>query len=567
MSWTTSLFLATLVFFVALANADLRRNVTEAAIDEKIPTDQWAVKLLPTADPDEVARRHGFINRGHLFGNYYRFEKSSIYSRDVHPPLKRSSEVLWDKNQLARQRYVRNSVSDPLYNSQWHLHNTPAADINVEPVWALGITGQGVTIGIVDDGLQHSHPDIQPQYCAECSIDINHNDMDPEPTSYYDDHGTESAGVAAAAANNGICGSGAAYGAKLAGIQLISAATTDSQEAQAMSYKGQLIDVYSCSWGPNDDGRRLDGPGELTMQSLENGVTTGRQGKGSIYMWAGGNGRGSGDNCNYDGYANNRFTTPVGAIGSDGHQAYYSESCAALFVCTASSDGSKQISTVTLKGRGSGGSDCTGSFGGTSSASPLGAGVVALMLQANPNLSWRDVRHILAKHSDKTSANDPDWTALNQNGISHSHKYGFGKMNALSYVQAAQNWTSVPEEQFVTTDVLEGHGIQDLGVELFQVEITEGLSFIEHIDIYVDIQRYSNRGTLQISLISPSGVISKLQEQHRDSGKDIVWRFGSVRHWGEELTVGSVWTLKIADAVTDTIVSKLNFWRLDFFGY
>ena len=90
--------------------------------------------------------------------------------------------------------------------------------------------------------------------------------------------------------------------------------TTDAQEAQGLSYKNDLNQIYSNSWGPNDDGRRLEKPGRLTLSAMLDSVTNGRDGKGSIYVWAGGNGKSAGDNCNYDGYANSRFTIAIGAV-------------------------------------------------------------------------------------------------------------------------------------------------------------------------------------------------------------------------------------------------------------
>jgi hypothetical protein len=84
---------------------------------------------------------------------------------------------------------------------------------------------------------------------------------------------------------------------KISGIRLIAKATSDSIEAAGLTYKTDLNDIYSSSWGPYDDGRRLEGPGYFLMAAFKAGVTTGRGGKGSIYMWAAGNGRSAMDNC------------------------------------------------------------------------------------------------------------------------------------------------------------------------------------------------------------------------------------------------------------------------------
>ena len=116
----------------------------------------------------------------------------------------------------------------------------------------------------------------------------------------------------------------------MVGLRLIAGVVDDATEAIAMNYKYQDIDIYSCSWGPTDDGVRLEKPGRLLSLALENGVVNGRDGKGSVFVWAAGNGGSKGDNCNYDGYANNPFTISIGAIDSNGESPYYSEKCAAL---------------------------------------------------------------------------------------------------------------------------------------------------------------------------------------------------------------------------------------------
>ena len=224
---------------------------------------------------------------------------------------------------------------DPLWGHQWYMHGIPGISLEPGTVWARGTNGHGVRIGIVDDGLDWRHPDFAGHYLAESSYDINDNDNDPTP-GIYDDHGTAAAGVAAAA-NNSFCISGnylsnlllfqqplpptgVAPGAGVAGIRLLARDVTDADEARALAYGN--LDIYSCSWGPADDGQRLEGPGPLLTDTLEAGANQGRGGLGSIFVWASGNGRGSGDSCNYDGYANGRYTVPIGAMNAVGKQAW-----------------------------------------------------------------------------------------------------------------------------------------------------------------------------------------------------------------------------------------------------
>jgi subtilisin family serine protease len=127
-------------------------------------------------------------------------------------------------------------------------------DINVLPVWKRGIIGTGVTIAILDDGVEYTHPDFnQSHYSAESSYDFTLNRRLAVPVLDTDTHGTRCAGEIVAQPNNGVCGVGVAYGSRIAAIRLIPGTASDILEARALSYKIQINDIYSSSWGPMDD--------------------------------------------------------------------------------------------------------------------------------------------------------------------------------------------------------------------------------------------------------------------------------------------------------------------------
>ena len=297
-------------------------------------TDVWAVKLQSASmDVEQLADEHGFDvheQARNLDKTFFLKEKESR-RRGVFPDLSDSEHVEWAEQQVFRKRYVRASsfFDDPQFESQWHL-NDEARDMNILPLWKSGKMGAGCQVAIVDDGLQHSNPDLKAHYNAEGSYDINYGDSDPDPDRSADTHGTSAAGCAAANGNNGVCGVGSAPSASLAGIRLISKSATDSQEAQALTYEYNLNDVYSNSWGPTDDGKTLEGPGRVLSSSFLDAIEHGRNGKGTVYVWAGGNGRANGDNGNMDGYNNRPYTISIGAYGYDMKVAYYSEDCACL---------------------------------------------------------------------------------------------------------------------------------------------------------------------------------------------------------------------------------------------
>ncbi|KAF1741174.1 hypothetical protein MXB_2150, partial [Myxobolus squamalis] len=200
--------------------------------------------------------------------------------------------------------------NDIKFKDQWYLHNTgqtggPAGiDINVLPVWRSGITGRGVVISIIDDGVDYTHPDLRKNYDPRASYDFEKKifDSTPNEKNWVNAHGTRCAGEIAAQANNKICGVGVAYNSRIGGIKLLSINMNDSYEAYALSFQNNYIDIYSNSWGPKDDGKSYGKPGELSTEALKKGITHGRNGKGCIYVWATGNGGLMDDDCNCDGY-------------------------------------------------------------------------------------------------------------------------------------------------------------------------------------------------------------------------------------------------------------------------
>ena len=199
---------------------------------------------------------------------------------------------------------------------------------------------------MVDDGLQWNHTDIQPHYSSAHSYDWCNDDGDPTPSG-FNGHGTSVAGVAGAVGNNSIYVTGAAFGATIAGSTLIACGLDDSLESNALGYHNDDVDIYTNSWGPYDDGVRLEGPGPLTVATIENSAYNGRSGLGNIYTWAAGNGLTANDNSNYDGYANNRYTIAVTAITHMGQQSWYAEPGANILVASHS-DGDGEGITLSL---------------------------------------------------------------------------------------------------------------------------------------------------------------------------------------------------------------------------
>ena len=342
-------------------------------------------------------------------------------------------------------------TNDPFLERQWHLVNygqevgnpnfgfefgTVDEDINIEKAWD-SYTGSGVIIAIVDSGVQLDHPDLMDNLREDLGLDLVDGGV-VAPAS-FDNHGTAVAGLAAGVGNNGIGIAGVAYNAEIAPIRLFnespvgSSAPTDLMVAQALLHQFQVIDVYNHSWGfdpvLNDQGvaenpRAIIDFGPLATLALRNSVFFGRGGLGSIHVFAAGNEAGIRDSGNNSGQVNSRYTIAVGGVIHDGTEAGVSEGGAAVLVVAPTGSNPETIirddelgSGITTTDR-SGDlgyneaaisqgleidadylqdTDYTSRFNGTSASAPIVSGVIALMLEANPNLTYRDVQHILVR--------------------------------------------------------------------------------------------------------------------------------------------------------------------------
>ncbi|KAM9318411.1 proprotein convertase subtilisin/kexin type 7 isoform 2-T3 [Pholidichthys leucotaenia] len=491
--------------------------------------------------------------------------------------------VLWHSQERVLSRSKRSvAFNDPNYPKQWHLHNDVGRgmDINVTGVWEHNITGQGVTVVVVDDGVEHTHQDIQPNYSPEGSYDLNSNDPDPmpHPDVHSDNHhGTRCAGEIAAVPNNSFCAVGVAYGSKVAGIRVLDGPLTDSLEAIAFNKHYQVNDIYSCSWGPDDDGHTVDGPHPLGKAALQHGVIAGRRGFGSIFIVASGNGGQYNDNCNYDGYANSIYTITIGAVDEQGKMPFYAEECASMLAVTFSSGRGSLRSIVTSDWSMQRGTGCTEGHTGTSAAAPLAAGMVALMLQVRPCLSWRDIQHIIAFTATKCD-NSADWRK-NGAGFHHSHQHGFGLLNAWRLVNAAKVWESVPFLVSYQTAVMKEEvnilTYPDELVRTWEVSAADlrqsGMETLEHVAVTVTMT-HPCRGNVEIVLMCPSGMTSVIGARRaidRDAGGYQDWTFSTVRCWGEKAK--GLYTLKISDhkepmSEQCAPLGVLKQWKLTLYG-
>merc|ERR1712165_325148 len=391
----------------------------------------------------------------------------------------------------------------------WYLNRRGHQDMNVQGAWDLGISGQGVVVTILDDGIEKDHPDLIQNYDPLASTDINDNDSDPQPRYDFLDsnrHGTRCAGQVAASSNNSMCAVGIAYNAQIGGIRMLDGPVTDAIEARSLSFQPDHVDIYSCSWGPNDDGKTVDGPGKLASKAFKNGITQGRKGKGSIFVWASGNGGHYKDNCNCDGYATSIYTITVSSTSESGHIPWYSEACSSTMATTYSSGttSERQIVTTDLH------HSCTVKHTGTSASAPMAAAIIALTLEANPDLTWRDIQHIMVRTSKPVNLKAQDW---NVNGVDRmvSHSYGYGLMDTAAMVKVAKDWTLVPRQEKCLVQSPYYYKVipamSSVEIEM-DVDDCAGVNHLEHVVAPINVSSGRKRGDLRIYLISPMGTRS-----------------------------------------------------------
>lgn len=474
--------------------------------------------------------------------------KQRLKKRIPPPPLdsrQSSSSGTPDANNLLDQQEAiqrldtiaeKLEIKDPIFKEQWHLFNPLQIghDLNVTGVWLDGITGNGTITAIIDDGLDFSSDDLSPNYFAEGSWDYNDPGPDPMPRLSDDRHGTRCAGEIGAAKND-ICGVGMAYDGQIAGLRILSKQITDEDEAASINYKYQKNQIYSCSWGPPDDGRTMEGPSVLIKKAMVNGVQQGRGGLGSVFVFAAGNGAASDDNCNFDGYTNSIYSISVGGIDRAGNHPYYSESCSALLLVTYSSGEGDAIHTTDV-----GTNQCYNGHGGTSAAGPLVAGAAALALSVRPELTWRDIQYLVVNSAVPINMNDGDWQDT-KIGKKFSHMYGYGKMDTWAFIEEAKTHELVkPQAWFKSPWLSVVHRIPegdqglassfDVTKEMLQ---KANLERLEHVTVTMNVD-HVRRGDLSVDLKSPEGVVSHIatarrSDEHNGGYDD--WTFMSVAHW------------------------------------
>ena len=409
--------------------------------------------------------------------------------------------------------------NDTYFSQCWHVDNRDGRgqrqgiDLNLRSAWSAA-KGQGVTVAVVDGGLDLEHPDLSGR--TQQGPHFNFGETNPNNGGFldFDAHGTAVAGLIAAEGNNETGVIGAAPQANLSSLVIFDHwlgrdnVVDDLALMDAFQFRLDKIAVQNHSWGPF----RLEQAGidALSDAGIENAVRNGRAGKGVIMVRAGGNERESLHNANDNGFANDPRSIAVGAVRFDGSPASYSTRGACLLVSAPSGDTDfpglattdrQGMSGYVWNGRDDLADYLIGEdgFEGTSGSTPLIAGIAALILSANPSLSYRDVQKILIHSSFQPENGDPDVEA-NGAGFSFSHNTGYGVPDAGFAVELAKIWKNRPETVEVSKTRRPNQQIPDAGLQL-EISGNQVPANLRSIQALPSLGTFADAGTASFPLV------------------------------------------------------------------
>lgn len=470
---------------------------------------------------------------------------------------------------------------DPLFIYQWYVINQRSdimGDINARKTLAKGYSGKGVHVGVVDDFANASHEDL--------NIIESYN---PDSRS-IDSHGTAVAGIIGASAYNGLGVRGIAYGASLHNYDRNTAGAEHWQKitgSSTLNPNSAQVDIFNFSFGAVEQGATAE-YGKI----LGYGVANHRGGKGAIYVAGAGN---SGDNDAVQLHNVNWGVYPINVSGLNpltNTKIDYSSIGSGLWLTaysrpTAGTDNTVNNSTNGLATTGLGNSEYIG-FSGTSGSAPIISGAIALILEANASLTWRDVRYILAKTARQVDADIAPATRLiggveyttrlpwttNAAGYDFHEWYGFGLIDVDSAVEMAENYATntysvlynanyidlVTSDTWHSSETLspalninpqDGNGVSRT------ITIAQNIS-IESLEVFIDTIN-DDAGDFSIKLTSPAGTIAIIAPINNNSNNHQM----SANNFFGENSLGD-WTIELVNVITRA--EALSGWRLRFFG-
>jgi subtilisin family serine protease len=582
---------------------------------------QLTVQFAPSVSAFRIAQLTGQLGLQQVkavegIPNTFVFE---VTTQATENPLKLANRLMQEQEVLAAepdiilpaQSFYR--PRDPLYSRQWHLNHkggpdlATASHVFAEQAWETTRGHRSIVVAVMDDAIDLNHPDFQGMGKIVAPRDFKGEDFQPMPADPGEDHGTACAGVAIAE-ENGIGVVGVAPGCALMPIRTTGFLDDETIEQLFDWAMSRGAAVISCSWGPS----AVSYPLSLRQKAaLTRAATQGRRGKGCVIVFAAGNAnRPTNGVVNEANWPQNALSGPtkwhggftvhpnvitVAASTSLNRKAAYSNWGPEVSVCAPSNNappgvglpGLGYVSTppevtsatpglgvLTTDRLGSAGYDethYTDTFGGTSSACPLVAGVAALVLSANPRLTAQEVRQILEQTADKIVDPNPDPQLGLQKGTYEAKGrcdwFGYGKVNAAKAVQAAvqRQVAAQTQVQWVlqqqSTAVMIPDGSAEGGKSALEV-IQRGT--VQSLQVTVELE-HEYLGDVEMGLVAPSG--ERVLLQGRTLGRRTRWQhvytLQDTPVLGRLLGQGSQgrWELQVVDAIAGDS-GQLRGWTL-----
>ena len=545
----------------------------------------------------------------------------------------------------APERTPASAGTDPLFAEQWHLSNTgqtafsnaagvPGADLRMTAAIGAGQNGDGVKLAVIDTGLEICHPDLAANVAEGQSFNFGFESSsgasltDPFNQDLYGDHGTSVAGVAAAVAGNGLGGRGVAAEVELVGFNVGAGVSHpghggDAEEALFRSLGASRrdpdsasVDIFNMSFGTSLPSENAS---EDFVALVKMGTAELRSGRGALYVKAAGN---EFEHCyrthplnreigclgaNADPDQNLPWLISVGGFNAGDARSSYSSAGANLWVVgPAGEDGLEHPAIITTDQAGAGAGydsfpnnalttahplnrdgDYVSAFGGTSAAAPAVAGAIAVLLGVNPELTWRDVKHILAATARRIDPDRPRVRAAfngrpyiaqhgwrtNAAGYGFHNWYGFGAVAVDDAVALAMSHAPGSLGEFAESPWFEGERALALDIpdadgggatDSLTVAGLPDTANIEAATLNITVE-HDDAWDLGITITSPAGTESVVNAPFNDALDEVPgisdWNLMSNAFYGEN--PNGVWRVRVVDLASgDT--GRLVSWALRF---